>query len=61
MRAAVLLACVLVACGGPGANSASNEPEVEEKVIVERMPDGSVKRTTIRTTRKKVPAQPLPP
>jgi hypothetical protein len=64
MRSAVLVACGLVAlaaCGGRGANSPDGEPEVEEKVVVERMPDGSVKKTTIRTTRKKVPASPPPP
>jgi len=43
-----------------GASGASGEPEVTQKVVYEKMPDGSVKKTTITTTRRTVPA-PDPP
>ncbi|MBX3197574.1 MAG: CAP domain-containing protein [Labilithrix sp.] len=64
--AASLLACAITACGGatgagssPGASSSGGE-SVEERVILEKQPDGSVKKTTIRTTRRTVPAAPPP-
>jgi uncharacterized protein YkwD len=34
---------------------------VEEKIVYEKMPDGSTKKTTIRTTKRKVEAPPPPP
>jgi uncharacterized protein YkwD len=61
---ALLVAVVMAACGGsttrPGTAS-SSDPEVEEKVVTERLPDGTIKKTTIRTTRKVVPAPAPPP
>jgi len=62
----MLLVCSLLACGG-GASSgpsagqpASGGSEVEERVVFERLPDGRVKKTTIRTTKRVVPAPPPP-
>ncbi len=63
----VLLALVF-ACGEstPPAESPAGSSEttagepVEERVVYEKQPDGSVKKTTIRTTRRVVPA-PAPP
>ncbi|MBX3223268.1 MAG: CAP domain-containing protein [Labilithrix sp.] len=64
-KLAPLVACAIVACGGapttgasPGAPSSGDT--VEERVIVERQADGTVKKTTIRTTRRTVPASPPP-
>lgn len=67
---ALALAPLAAGCGGghrPG--SASNPGRggkgdvVEEKVVYERLPDGSTKKTTIRTTRRTVepPAPPARP
>jgi uncharacterized protein YkwD len=63
----------LVACGGdglgsrgapssstPSAKGAGDQGQTEERVVYEKMPDGSVKKTTIRTTKRVVPA-PDPP
>jgi uncharacterized protein YkwD len=49
-------------CGGAPrhADSGSGE-QVEEKVTYEKQPDGSIKKTTIRTTRRTVGAKPPPP
>ena len=65
-RFALLVACSLLACGGssstgasPGRPSAGGE-QVEERVIVEKQSDGSIKKTTIRTTKRVVPADPPP-
>jgi hypothetical protein len=44
-----------------GSGRPAGDGEVEEKVVVERMPDGSIKKTTIRTTKKVVEAPPPPP
>ena len=62
----MLLVCSLLACGG-GASSgpsagqpASGGSEVEERVVFERLPDGRMKKTTIRTTKRVVPAPPPP-
>lgn len=38
-----------------------SQPQVETRVIEERMPDGSIKRTTVTTTRRQVEAPPPPP
>jgi uncharacterized protein YkwD len=58
----VLLAAV--ACGGAGTSNAKGSPsegeDVQERVVYEKQPDGSIKKTTIRTTRKTVPAAPPP-
>ncbi len=64
----VLFACslFLFACGGttrrgPDASGGNNnDDQVEERVIVEKQPDGSIKKTTIRTTKRVVPASPPP-
>jgi hypothetical protein len=57
-----------LACGGAEGSRArrtasndSGDEQVEERDVVGRLPDGSVKRTRIRTTRRKVPAPPPPP
>lgn len=66
LLAGSLVASAGVACGGspasgasPGAPSSGGE-SVEERVILEKQRDGSVKKTTIRTTRRTVPAPPPP-
>ena len=58
-------AMVLVACGGgstgaiaPGASAPAGESD--EQVIIAKMPDGSIKKTTIKTTRRTVPMPPPP-
>lgn len=65
--ASVLVASLaLVACGSsrgggaerPGSGSGDH---VEERVVYEKLPDGRIKKTTIRTTRRVVPARPPPP
>ena len=64
--AASLVACTVTSCGGATATGASagapssGDESVEERVVIEKQPDGSVKKTTIRTTRRTVPA-PAPP
>jgi len=65
-RFTVLVACSLLACGGssstttsPGRPSAGGD-QVEERVIIEKQADGSIKKTTIRTTRRVDPAPPPP-
>lgn len=60
----------LASCGSSGSSTAptsspkaneSKDEVVEEKVVYEKMPDGSTKKTTIRTTKRKVEAPPPPP
>lgn len=64
--AASLVACTVTSCGGATATGSSagapssGDESVEERVVIEKQPDGSVKKTTIRTTRRTVPA-PAPP
>lgn len=67
--APLTLSLFLASCGhggspaaGPSSPSkgASGDEQVEEKVVYEKMPDGSVKKTTIRTTKRKVEAPPPP-
>lgn len=60
------LALATASCGGDGgggraAATPTGDGAVEERVIVERLPDGSVKKTVIRTTRRTVDAPPPPP
>lgn len=53
--------------GGGGGNyngqtaGQGGDAQVETKVIEQRMPDGSIKRTTVTTTRRTVEAPPPPP
>jgi hypothetical protein len=60
------LTCV-IGCGPgrttstPSGSTGSDDEQVEERVVTEKLPDGSVKKTTIRTTRRSVPAAPPPP
>lgn len=42
------------------ASPSAKSGQVEERVVVEKLPDGRIKRTTIRTTRRTVPAPPPP-
>jgi hypothetical protein len=68
---ALLVLWAVTACGssgGRGARSGGGDRDgsgdgevVEEKVVVEKMPDGSTKKTTIRKTRRTVEAPPPPP
>lgn len=63
-RSAVLVFSMFVGCGGntPAAGApAAGDGEVEERVVVEKQPDGSIKKTTIRTTKRVVPAPAPPP
>jgi hypothetical protein len=48
---------LLMACSGKPSAAPDT---VEERVVTERQPDGSIKKTTIRTTRHVVPAKPPP-
>jgi hypothetical protein len=68
MRFLVLIAsCALFACGGESSNApraghpSAGDEQVEEKVVLEKQPDGSIKKTTIRTTKRTVEAPPPPP
>jgi uncharacterized protein YkwD len=45
----------------PSAKGAGDEGKAEERVVYEKMPDGSIKKTTIRTTKRVVPAPDPPP
>ncbi|HVJ93254.1 MAG TPA: CAP domain-containing protein [Labilithrix sp.] len=59
------LTCALTACGGASSSAEPGRPSsgkdhVEERVIFEKQPDGSIKKTTIRTTKRVVPAPPPP-
>lgn len=56
----VVASVALAACSGSAPPTRATNDKVEERVITERMPDGSVRRTTIRTTTKTVPAAPPP-
>ena len=58
----LLLLLSLVACGGAGTGTTapSGDGDVEERVVYEKLPDGSVKKTTIRTTKRVVPMAPPP-
>ncbi len=74
-RFLIVATLALVACGdGGGSRGGTRSPssssataakngdgEVEEKVVIEKMPDGSIKKTTIRTTKRVVEASPPPP
>jgi uncharacterized protein YkwD len=64
----IVALALVAACGGsrggPGAGAparGADDGQAETRTIVERMPDGSVKKTTITTTKKTVPAPPPPP
>jgi uncharacterized protein YkwD len=62
----VSIALFLAGCGGSSAGGAhvgqpaSGDDQVEERVVYEKLPDGRTKKTTIRTTKRTVPA-PAPP
>ncbi|MBX3233282.1 MAG: CAP domain-containing protein [Labilithrix sp.] len=57
----LVLVLVLVACGGGGPNAPSGGgANVEERVVIEKLPDGTIKKTTIRTTKRTVPMAPPP-
>lgn len=70
---AIALAVSAAACGNRGASSPSpssksaprgasaGDEDVQERVVIEKMPDGSIKKTTIRTTKRVVEAPPPPP
>ena len=73
MRRTFLIAVLaLAACGDDGGTRPARHPsssrgggkdadgEVEQRVVVERMPDGSLRKTTIRTTKRVVEAPPPP-
>ncbi|MBS2011785.1 MAG: CAP domain-containing protein [Deltaproteobacteria bacterium] len=70
LRSASLALVLLAACGsknggrapaqGPGGSAYGGQPQVETRVIEERMPDGSIRRTTVTTTRRQVEAPPPP-
>lgn len=58
----------LAACGpkagdatSPSSSTSSDGEVVETKVVTQKMPDGSVKKTTITTTKRTVEAPPPPP
>jgi uncharacterized protein YkwD len=60
------LLIAVTACGGGTKPSSTpsddaHDEQVEETVKIEKLPDGSTKKTTIRTTRRVVAAQPPPP
>jgi uncharacterized protein YkwD len=59
----MVVAALLVACGASQKGRNTNEPEdeVSKKTIYERLPDGSIKKTTVTTTRRRVDAPAPPP
>ncbi len=63
---AIVSSLVLAGCGGSHGSASSSpstsggDEQVSERVVTEKQPDGSIKKTTIRTTRRVVPAQPPP-
>lgn len=66
-RSSLALLATLFGCASSGGPASAERPprpapggEIERKVVVERMPDGSVKKTTITTTRKVVEPPPAP-
>jgi uncharacterized protein YkwD len=60
MRRWVVLLVLVLACGPRVAKSPQgDDEEVSKKTVYERMPDGSIKKTTITTTRRRV--EPTPP
>jgi uncharacterized protein YkwD len=61
LKCVVVLALAAAACGGRGRGASGADEEVSRKTIVERMPDGSIRRTTVTTTRTRVDAPPPPP
>jgi uncharacterized protein YkwD len=72
MRRALLVLAICAACGGgakagrgasgdDGRAGAGADGDVEQHTVVERMPDGTIKKTTITTTRRVVAAPPPPP
>jgi|GEM_PF-1660515 len=46
--------------GSGGGSNASPGEHVEQRVVTERMPDGSIRRTTVTITKKQVEAPPPP-
>jgi uncharacterized protein YkwD len=44
-----------------GASDKAKDGDTETRVVIEKLPDGSIKKTTIRTTKKVVEAPPPPP
>lgn len=63
----LFVSITLVACGPPHGDrsdrpraGSKDDARVEERVITERQPDGSIKKTTYRTTTRSVPAEPPP-
>jgi hypothetical protein len=67
----VLLATFVVGCASEGGRRPHApqgeggtdvaEPQVEKKVILQRLPDGRVKKTTVTITKRTVEAPPPPP
>ena len=54
---------IVPGCGGnasPPARDGASSGSQEQQVIVEKMPDGSIKKTTVTTTHRVVPATPPP-
>jgi uncharacterized protein YkwD len=63
MRAFCLLLVALLGCGSSPRTRGAREPEeeVSKKTIVERMPDGSLRKTTVTTTRRRAEPPASPP
>lgn len=67
-RLALVVFAVVLSCGDRSGSPSARSPsasagggDVEERVVIEKMPDGSIKKTTIRTTRRVVEPPPPPP
>jgi uncharacterized protein YkwD len=68
MPFAILSSLFLVTCSSPSnsqggrraAHPRGSDDAVQERVVIEKQPDGSIKKTTIRTTKRVVPAPPPP-
>ncbi len=71
-RGLLPLTLLLASCGSSDGGPARSprrhgddvdveEPQVEKKVIVQRMPDGTIKKTTVTVTKRTVEAPPPPP
>ena len=61
-NSALFLAVLAIACGPKSRGASDPDDEVvSQKTIIERLPDGSIKKTIVTTSRKRVEAPPPPP
>jgi hypothetical protein len=58
---ALFLAALAIACGPKARGASDPDDEVSQKTIIERLPDGSIRKTIVTTTRTRVGAPAPPP